>query len=34
VKTPSLHTLIAQPGSGSSAAPPEGEASQGPSPVD
>jgi chemotaxis response regulator CheB len=34
VKTPSLHTLIAQPGSGSSAAPPDGEASQGPSPVD
>jgi hypothetical protein len=34
VKTPSLHTLIAQLGSGSSAAPPDGEASQGPSPVD
>ncbi len=34
VKTPSLHTLIAQPGSGSGAAPPEGEASQGPSLVD
>jgi hypothetical protein len=34
VKTPSLHTLIAQPGSGSGAAPPDGEASQGPSPVD
>ncbi len=34
VKTPSLHTLITQPSSGSGAAPPEGEASQGPSPVD
>jgi hypothetical protein len=34
VKTPSLHTLIAQPGSGSGVAPPEGEASQGPSPID
>jgi hypothetical protein len=34
VTTPSLHTLIAQPGSGIGAAPPEGEASQGPSPVD
>ncbi len=34
VKTPSLHTLIAQPGSGSGAAPREGEASQGPSPID
>jgi len=34
VKTPSLHTLIAQLGSGSGVAPPEGEASQGPSPVD
>jgi hypothetical protein len=34
VKTPSLHTLIAQPGSRSGAAPPDGEASQGPSPVD
>ncbi len=33
VKTPSLHTLIAQPGSWSGAAPPDGEASQGPSPV-
>jgi hypothetical protein len=34
VTTPSLHTLIAQPGSGTGVAPPEGEASQGPSPVD
>jgi len=34
VKTPSLHTLIAQPGGGSGAATPDGEASQGPSPVD
>ncbi len=34
VKTPSLHTLITQPGSGSGAAPPDGEASQGPSLVD
>jgi hypothetical protein len=34
VKTPSLHTLIAQPGSWSGAAPPDGEASQGPSLVD
>ncbi len=34
MKTPSLHTLIAQPGSGSGAAPLDGEASQGPSPVD
>jgi len=34
MKTPSLHTLIAQLGSGSSAASPDGEASQGPSPVD
>ncbi len=34
VTTPSLHTLIAQPGSGSGAASPDGEASQGPSPVD
>jgi hypothetical protein len=34
VKTPYLHTLITQPGSGSSAAPPDGEASQGPSLVD
>ncbi len=34
VTTPSLHTLIAQPGSGSSAAPPDGETSQGPSLVD
>ncbi len=34
VKTPYLHTLIAQQGSGSSATPPDGEASQGPSPVD
>jgi hypothetical protein len=34
VKTPSVHTLIAQPGSGSGVAPPDGEASQGPSPVD
>jgi hypothetical protein len=34
VRTPSLHTLIAQPGSGTGAAPPNGEASQGPSPVD
>jgi hypothetical protein len=33
MKTPSFHTLIAQPGSRSSAVPPEGEASQGPSPV-
>ncbi len=32
--TPSPHTLITQPGSGSSAASPDGEASQGPSPVD
>jgi hypothetical protein len=34
VKTPSLHTLIAQPGSGSGATLPDGEASQGPSLVD
>jgi len=34
VKTPSLHILIAQPGNRSSAAPPDGEASQGPSQVD
>ncbi len=34
VKTPYLHTLIAQQGSGSGAAPPDGEASQGPSLVD
>ncbi len=34
VKTPSLHTLIAQPGSESGVAPPDGEAPQGPSPVD
>ncbi len=34
VKTPSLHTLIAQLGSGSGAAPLVREASQGPSPVD
>ncbi len=34
VKTPSLHTLIAQPGSRSSAATPDGGASQGPSLVD
>ncbi len=34
VTTPSLHTLIAQPGNESSVAPPDGEASQGPSPVD
>ncbi len=34
VKTPSLHTLIAQPGNGSGVAPPDGEASQGPLPVD
>jgi len=34
VKTPSLHTLIAQPSSGSGAAPPDGEASQGPLLVD
>jgi hypothetical protein len=34
VKTPSLHTLIAQPGSRSGVAPPDGQASQGPSPVD
>ncbi len=34
VKTPYLHTLITQQGSGSGAAPPDGEASQGPSPVD
>jgi len=32
--TPSLHTLITQPGNGSGAAPPDGEASQGPSPID
>jgi len=34
VTTPSLHPLIAQPGSGIDAASPEGEATQGPSPVD
>jgi hypothetical protein len=34
VKTPYLHTLIAQQGSGSGVVPPDGEASQGPSPVD
>jgi hypothetical protein len=34
VKTPSLHILIAQPGSGSSVAPPKGETSQGPLPID
>jgi hypothetical protein len=33
MKTPYLHTLIAQQGNGSGAAPPNGEASQGPSPV-
>jgi hypothetical protein len=33
VTTPSLQTLIAQPGSGTGAAFPDGEASQGPSPV-
>ncbi len=34
MKTPYLHTLIAQQGSRSGAAPPDGEASQGPSPAD
>jgi hypothetical protein len=34
VKTPYLHTLIAQQGSGLGVAPLDGEASQGPSPVD
>lgn len=34
VTTPSLQTLIAQPGSGTGAASPDGEASQGPSLVD
>ncbi len=34
VKTPCLHTLIPQPGSRSGATPPNGEASQGPSPID
>jgi hypothetical protein len=34
VTTPSLHPLIVQPGSGTSAACPEGEVTQGPSPVD
>jgi hypothetical protein len=33
VTTPSLQTLIAQPGSGTGAASPDGEASQGPSPI-
>ncbi len=34
VTTPSLHPLIAQPGSGTGAACPKGEATQGPSPFD
>jgi hypothetical protein len=34
VNAPSPHSLIVQPGSGTSAAPPEGEAAQGPSPID
>jgi hypothetical protein len=34
VTTPSFHPLIAQPGSGTGAASPEREATQGPSPVD
>jgi len=34
VTTPSLQTLIAQPGSGTGVASPDGEASQGPSPID
>jgi hypothetical protein len=34
VMTPSLHTLIVQPSSGTGVISPDGEASQGPSPVD
>ncbi len=34
VTTPSLQSLIAQPGNGTGAASPDGEASQGPSPID